>query len=121
MFSDVWIGKHALETFLATETYASEVCSAGGGGGQCLLFRDFFPVSVNPVSVNPVSVNPVSVNPVSVNPVSVNPVSVNPVSVNPVSVSLGGFEPDRREVLPVPSRRFLIARGLASSGITRMG
>ena len=96
MFSDVWIGKHALETFLATETYASEVCSAGGGGGQCLLFRDFFPVSVNPVSVNP-------------------------VSVNPVSVSLGGFEPDRREVLPVPSRRFLIARGLASSGITRMG
>ena len=101
MFSDVWIGKHALETFLATETYASEVCSAGGGGGQCLLFRDFFPVSVNPVSVNPVS--------------------VNPVSVNPVSVSLGGFEPDRREVLPVPSRRFLIARGLASSGITRMG
>lgn len=91
MFSDVWTGKHALETFLATETNASEVCSAGGGGGQCLLFRDFFQVSVNPVSVNP------------------------------VSVSLGGFEPDRRDVLPVPSRRFLIARGLASSGITRMG
>lgn len=67
--------------FLATETYASGVCSAGGGGGQCLLFRDFFPVSV----------------------------------------SLRGFEPDRREALPVPSGRFLIARGLASSGITRMG
>ena len=86
MFSGVWTGKHALETFLAAETYARGVCSAGGVGGQCLLFRDFFPVSVSPVSV-----------------------------------SLGGFEPDRRDVLPVPSRRFLIARGLASSGITRMG
>ena len=72
--------------FLATETYASGVCSAGGGGGQCLLFRDFFLVSVSRVSV-----------------------------------SLRGFEPDRREALPVPSGRFLIARGLASSGITRMG
>ena len=81
MFSEVWTEKHALETFLATETYARGVCSAGGGGGQCLLFRDFFPVSV----------------------------------------SLRGFEPDRREALPVPSGRFLIARGLASSGITRMG
>ena len=38
--------------FLATETYASGVCSAGGGGGQCLLFRDFFLVSVSRVSVS---------------------------------------------------------------------
>ena len=57
MFSEVWTEKHALETFLATETYARGVCSAGGGGGQCLLFRDFFLVSVSLVSVSRVSVS----------------------------------------------------------------